>query len=48
MHLLPVMNVSAQNGSAGERLGVIPVQSVHSAIFRDITEHVITGEIFTP
>ena len=73
MHL-PSVNVSAQNGSAGKRLGVIPVQSVHSAIFRDmchtpaerkqnvqlecvctvsvstvtLTEHVMTGEIFTP
>ena len=36
MHLPPVVNVSTHNGRAGERLGVIPVQSVHSAIFRDM------------
>lgn len=36
MHLPPVVNVSTHNGRAGERLGVIPVQSIHSAIFRDM------------
>ena len=36
MHLPPVVNVSLHNGRAGERLGVIPVNSIHSAIFRDM------------
>ena len=36
MHLPPVVSVSTHNGRAGERLGVIPVQSIHSAIFRDM------------
>jgi len=36
MHLPPVVNVSLQNGRAGDRLGVIPVNSIHSAIFRDM------------
>ena len=35
VHLPPVVNVSLQNGRAGDRLGVIPVNSIHSAIFRD-------------
>ena len=36
MHLPPVVNVSLRNGRAGDRLGVIPVNSIHSAIFRDM------------
>ena len=36
MHLPPVVNISLQNGRAGDRLGVIPVNSIHSAIFRDM------------
>ena len=36
MHLPPVVNVSLHNGRASERLGVIPVNSIHSAIFRDM------------
>ena len=36
MHLLPVVNISLQNGRAGDRLDVIPVNSIHSAIFRDM------------
>ena len=38
MHLPPVVNVCTHNGRAGERLGVIPVQSIHSAIFRDMCQ----------
>lgn len=36
IHLPPVVNVSTHNGRGAERLGVIPVHSVHSAFFRDM------------
>ena len=36
MHLPPVVNVSLRNGRVGDRLAVIPVDSIHSAIFRDM------------
>ena len=37
MHLPPVVNISLQNGRAGDRLGVIAVNSVHSAVFREMS-----------
>ena len=36
MHLPPVVNISLQNGKAGDRLGVIAVDSIHSAVFREM------------
>ena len=35
MHLPPVVNISVQNGKAGDRLGVIAVDSIHSSVSRD-------------
>ena len=37
MHLPPVVNISLQNGRAGDRLGVIAVNSIHSAVFREMS-----------
>ena len=37
MHLPPVVNISIQNGKAGDRLGVIAVDSIHSAVFREMS-----------
>jgi len=37
MHLPPVVNISLQNGRAGDRLGVIAVDSIHSAVFREMS-----------
>ena len=37
MHLPPVVNISLQNGKAGDRLGVIAVDSIHSAVFREMS-----------
>ena len=37
MHLPPVVNISLQNGKAGDWLGVIAVDSIHSAVFREMS-----------
>ena len=37
MHLPPVVNISIQNGKAGDRLGVIAVDSIHNAVFREMS-----------
>ena len=37
MHLPPVVNISLQNGRAGDRLGIIAVNSIHSAVFREMS-----------
>ena len=36
MHLPPVVNISLQNGQVGDRLGVIAVDGIHSAVFREM------------
>ena len=37
MHLPPVVNISLQNGRALDWLGVIAVNSIHSAVFREMS-----------
>ena len=39
MHLPPIVNVSKVAGEPGDRIGVLPINSLHNAVFRDMCTH---------